>query len=134
MSDEDILELINDQTTFEKGFRLLMTRYQERLYWHVRRLVIHHEDANDVIQNTFIKVFRGLSGFKGNSKLYTWLYRIATNETMSFLQKSKRHHMQSIAASGVPSRERSRTRAVSDHNPWAVGVELPNVRVPHMAL
>ncbi len=96
MSDADILELISEQTTFEQGFRLLMTRYQERLYWHVRRLVVHHEDADDVIQNTFIKVFKGLSGFKGNSKLYTWLYRIATNETMSFLQKRKRHHMQSI--------------------------------------
>lgn len=89
-SDADILELIYDQTTFEEGFAMLMTRYQERLYWHVRRLVVSHEDADDVIQNTFIKVFRGLSRFKGNSKLYTWLYRIATNETMSFLQKKKR--------------------------------------------
>ena len=95
MSDADILELISDQATLEKGFRLLMTRYQERLYWHVRRLVVTHEDADDVIQNTFIKVFKGLSGFKGNSKLYTWMYRIATNETMSFLQKSKRHQTQS---------------------------------------
>lgn len=95
MSDGDILELISDQATLEKGFRLLMTRYQERLYWHVRRLVVTHEDADDVIQNTFIKVFKGLSGFKGNSKLYTWLYRIATNESMSFLQKNKRHQTQS---------------------------------------
>jgi RNA polymerase sigma-70 factor, ECF subfamily len=95
MSDADILELISEQATLEKGFRLLMTRYQERLYWHVRRMVVHHEDADDVIQNTFIKVFKGLSGFKGNAKLYTWLYRIATNETMSFLQKKKRHQTQS---------------------------------------
>jgi RNA polymerase sigma-70 factor, ECF subfamily len=95
MSDADILELTDDKATLEKGFRLLMTRYQERLYWHVRRLVVDHEDADDVIQNTFIKVFKGLSGFKGNSKLYTWLYRIATNEAMSFLQKKKRHRTQS---------------------------------------
>lgn len=95
MSDADILELIGEKATLEQGFRLLMTRYQEQLYWHVRRLVVNHEDADDVIQNTFIKVFKGLSGFKGNSKLYTWLYRIATNESMSFLQKRKRHHTQS---------------------------------------
>ncbi len=95
MSDADILKLIDEKATLEKGFRLLMTRYQERLYWHVRRLVVDHDDADDVIQNTFIKVFRGLSGFKGNSKLYTWLYRIATNEAMSFLQKKKRHSTQS---------------------------------------
>lgn len=100
ISDADILELISKKATFDKGFSLLMDRYQERLYWHVRRIVVDHDDADDVIQNTFIKVFKGLSGFKRRSKLYTWLYRIATNESMSFLQKRKRHLTQSTDSEG----------------------------------
>lgn len=67
-----------------------MEKYQERLYRHVRRMVTDHEDAHDVLQNTFIKVYRNIGAFKGNSKLYTWLYRIATNESLSFLEKRKR--------------------------------------------
>lgn len=80
----------------EKGFRLLLSKYQERLYWHIRRLVIGHEDANDVLQNTLVKAFKGIARFKGHSALYTWLYRIATNEALTFLKKQKRRNTQSI--------------------------------------
>ncbi len=73
----------------DKGFRLLMEKYQERLYWQIRRMVYDHEDANDVLQNCFIKVFRSIHGFEGKSKLYTWLYRIATNEAITFINKKK---------------------------------------------
>lgn len=67
-----------------------MEKYQERLYWHIRRLVYEHEDANDVIQDCFIKVYRGIDKFERKSKLYTWLYRIATNEALTFLKKKQR--------------------------------------------
>lgn len=73
----------------ERGFRLLMAEYQERLYWQIRRLVSSHEDANDVLQNCLIKTWRSIHTFEGKSKLYTWLYRIATNEAITFLNKKK---------------------------------------------
>ena len=80
----------------EQGFKLLMQKYQERLYWHVRRMVYEHDDANDVIQNTFIKVYRSIHKFEGKSKLYTWLYRIATNESITFLNKKNRKSTASL--------------------------------------
>ena len=90
MTDQEILSLLHAEDSAEKGFRMLMQKYQERLYWHIRRMVLEHEDANDVIQNTFIKVFKSIKRFEGKSKLYTWLYRIATNEALTFLKKKKR--------------------------------------------
>ena len=69
----------------DEAFRMLISLYKERLYWHIRKIVLNHEDADDVLQNTFIKVFRSINGFHGNSKLFTWLYRIATNESISFI-------------------------------------------------
>lgn len=89
VSDEYILRLLRDSATFEQGFALLMSTFQEQLYWHIRRMVHDHEDASDVLQNTFIKVFRGYHNFEGKSKLYTWLYRIASNESLSFLQRKR---------------------------------------------
>ncbi|MBC7554808.1 MAG: sigma-70 family RNA polymerase sigma factor [Taibaiella sp.] len=75
----------------DTAFTQLVTKYQERLYWHIRRMVITHEDTNDVLQNVFIKVWRNLNNFREESNLYTWLYRIATNETLSWLDQLKRH-------------------------------------------
>ena len=82
-------ELQNIQTK-EKAFRILIKEYKERLYWHIRRLVISHDDADDVLQNTFIKVFKGIDNFKQDSKLYSWMYRIATNESITFINKRTR--------------------------------------------
>ena len=96
ISDDQILSLLADAGSYEQGFRYLMTKYQERLYWHIRRMVVEHEDANDVIQNTFIKVYKGFKNFKGDAKLYTWLYRIATNESITFINKRKRHTSESL--------------------------------------
>lgn len=96
VSDEQILELLRSDNTFERGFRLLMSQYRERLYWHIRRLVLVHEDADDVLQNTFIKIYRGILQFEGKSKLYTWLYRIATNESITYLQGKARHASASL--------------------------------------
>ena len=82
-------ELQNIQTK-EKAFRILIKEYKERLYWHIRKIVISHDDADDVLQNTFIKVFKGIDNFKQDSKLYSWMYRIATNESITFINKRTR--------------------------------------------
>lgn len=81
MTDEEILVLTSEPETREAGFRHLVIKYQQRLYQVVRRQVSSHEDADDILQNTFIKIFRHLSGFEGRAGLYTWMYRIAVNET-----------------------------------------------------
>ncbi len=85
-----IAQLI-DPNTQEQGFRELMSLYKERLYWHIRKIVISHADADDVLQNTFIKVYRNINTFKGNSKLYSWMYRIATNEAISYINKNAKY-------------------------------------------
>lgn len=90
------MEMLRSEHSFERGFRHLMAQYRERLYWHIRRIVGVHEDADDVLQNTFIKVYRGVLQFEGKSKLYTWLYRIATNEAISHLQSKVRHASDSL--------------------------------------
>lgn len=94
--DAKILSLLSKDSTVEQGFRLLMETYQEKLYWHVRRMVQLHEDADDVLQNCLVKVYRGIRQFEGKSKLYTWLYRIATNEAITFLNKKKQKSAASI--------------------------------------
>ena len=90
ITDKDILEKFRNPATKEAAFGMLVNKYQEKLYWHIRRIVVSHDDANDVCQNMFIKVWRNLDKFKENSKLYTWLYRIATNESLTFVNKRKR--------------------------------------------
>ncbi len=97
--DTKILSLLQNPSTYEQGFKLLVQTYQERLYWLVRRMVSTHEDANDVLQNIFIKIYKSIHNFKGDSKLFTWLYRIATNESITFLNKrKKKQHFISVAA------------------------------------
>ena len=88
MTEETTLVLqLQNAATKEAAFRTLITQYKERLYWHIRKIVIVHDDTDDVLQNTFIKIFRNIDNFKGDSKLYSWMYRIATNESITFLNK-----------------------------------------------
>lgn len=88
MLDEKLLVAqLKNSDTQEKAFRHLMTLYKERLYWHIRKIVLSHDDADDILQNTFIKVFKNIHSFKENSKLYSWMYRIATNEAITFINK-----------------------------------------------
>lgn len=94
--DEEILSLLEDRDTFESGFRNLMATYQSVLYRHVRQMVFNHDDADDVIQNTFIKVYKNIARFEKKSKLYTWLYRIATNEAITFLNAKNKHQTNQI--------------------------------------
>ena len=90
IDDRKILQLSNEIHSREEGFSLLLKKYQQRLYWHIRRMVIDHEDADDVMQNTLIKVWSGIGKFRQDSQLYTWLYRVATNEALSFIKKAQR--------------------------------------------
>lgn len=88
-SDADLLLAFGDTHTKNKAFECILDKYQKRVYWHVRRIVIDHDDADDVTQNTFIKVWAQLDKYRGDSKLYTWLYRVATNEALQFIQKKR---------------------------------------------
>lgn len=87
IQEKDLVEALQNQSEKEQAFRSLVSIYKERLYWHIRKIVINHDDTDDVLQNTFIKVFRNINSFKGDSKLYTWMYRIATNEAITFINK-----------------------------------------------
>lgn len=91
MIEEKILvKQLKSETSKNEGFNQLVSLYKERLYWHIRKIVLVHDDADDVLQNTFIKVFKNIDKFKGDSKLFTWMYRIATNESINFLNKKAR--------------------------------------------
>src|SRR5215470_11332826 len=90
IQDTELLLQFRNPETKERAFTAIIRKYQEKLYWHIRRMVVEHEDANDVLQNVFIRVWNGLENFREDSQLYTWLYRIATNECLSYLEQQKR--------------------------------------------
>lgn len=91
-----LLERLQNPKTLKEAFGELVSVYKERLYWHIRNMVKDHNDADDILQNTFIKIFNNIHAFKGDSQLYSWMYRIATNESLTFLNnKAKRIHLNS---------------------------------------
>ncbi len=94
--DKELLLEFRDPSQKERAFTAIIKKYQEKLYWHIRRMVVNHDDANDVLQNMFIKVWRGLDNFREDSQLYTWLYRIATNECLTFLEQEKKRSVVSL--------------------------------------
>jgi RNA polymerase sigma factor (sigma-70 family) len=89
-SESEFVAHLLHPSTREKAFKALINQYKEPLYWHIRGIVLIHEDADDVLQNTFVKVYRNIHAFKQKSKLYTWIFRIATNEALSYVQKMKK--------------------------------------------
>ncbi|UFH36965.1 sigma-70 family RNA polymerase sigma factor [Flavobacterium acetivorans] len=96
MPEEEFIQLLLNPKTQNEAFQKLLFTYQKPLYNHIRNIVLNHDDTNDVLQNTFIKVFQHLKNFKGESKLFSWMYRIATNEALSFLnQKAKKNGISS---------------------------------------
>jgi RNA polymerase sigma-70 factor, ECF subfamily len=111
-TDTELLIQFRDPVTKEKAFTAIVKKYQEKLYWHVRRMVVEHEDANDVLQNVFIRVWNGLENFREDSQLYTWLYRIATNECLTFLEQQKKKS--SISLSEVESGLSNKLKADKD--------------------
>lgn len=88
--EKDFIQRLNALETKEAAFKDLLSQYKERLYWHIRHIVKSHDDADDVLQNTFIKVYKNIHNFKGDSKLFSWMYRIATNESITHINKNKK--------------------------------------------
>lgn len=97
-SDKELVQQFKATDTRKEAFRAILNRYSRKVYWQVRRIVVLHDDADDVVQNTFIKVWEKLSDFREDSMLYTWIYRIATNEALAFLQKKKADRYVSMEA------------------------------------
>ena len=89
-SDRELLELFAQAASRNRAFNMLVVQYQQRLYWHIRKMVINHDDADDLLQNVFIKAYKALDNFREDSKIYTWLYKIATNECITFLNSKKK--------------------------------------------
>ncbi|WP_018611114.1 RNA polymerase sigma factor [Segetibacter koreensis] len=96
LDDKDLLQQFKQPAEKERAFTEIIKKYQEKLYWHIRRIVVDHDDANDILQNMFIKVWNSLNNFREDSQLYTWLYRIATNECFTFLEQLKRRSAVSL--------------------------------------
>ncbi|MCZ6693488.1 MAG: RNA polymerase sigma factor [Bacteroidetes bacterium] len=92
MEDRDLLQKLKNPKTKRYGFNLLVRKYQQRIYWHVRKMVIDHDDADDLVQEIFIKIWKNLDKFREESKLYTWIYTIASNECLNFLKKKRNRY------------------------------------------
>ena len=99
-NDAELLAQFRDPATKEKAYTAIIKKYQEKLYWHLRRMVVDNDDANDVLQNVLIRVWNGLQNFREDSQLYTWLYRVATNECLTFLEQQKKRSSVSLDEMG----------------------------------
>lgn len=97
--DKELLAKFRDPESRTNAFNNILTKYQKRLYWHIRKMVIDHDDTDDILQNTFIKVWNNLENFREDAQLFTWMYRIATNECLTFLNKKK--NSKSVSLSDV---------------------------------
>ncbi|GIV35965.1 MAG: DNA-directed RNA polymerase sigma-70 factor [Cyclobacteriaceae bacterium] len=118
MTDKELLDKIRNPETRNYGFNLLVRTYQKRVYYHIRKMVIDHDDADDLTQEVFLKIFRHIHHFREDAQLFTWIYRIATNECLSFLQRKKRRFFLPI---GDVARELS---AKIDSSPHLSGDEI----------
>ena len=93
MTEQELITSLKNPNTLNSAFNELLKQYKERLYWHIRKIVIDHDDTDDVLQNTFIKIYKNIGKFKADSKLYSWMYRIATNESITFInQRAKKNN------------------------------------------
>lgn len=87
VQEQELITQLTSEKTREQAFSKLVALYSERLYWHIRNIVKSHDDTDDVLQNTFIKIYKNIESFKGESKLFSWMYRIATNEAITFINR-----------------------------------------------
>ena len=126
LDDHTLLLQFREAATKEKAYTAIIKKYQERLYWHIRRMVVQHEDANDVLQNVFIKVWNGLENFREDSQLYTWLYRIATNESLTFLDQQKRKATTSLdnEDNGLENKVRADTNFDANRLEWKLQLAI----------
>ena len=130
LSDNEILKLFRDPFTKEEAFKLLLKKYQERLYWHIRRMVVSHEDTNDLLQNISIKIWHALDKFREDSQLYTWLYRIATNECLSFIEQQKKKSTVSLSHDEAGYSERVRAEEYFDSQKLEWKLQLAIQQLP----
>lgn len=98
--DHNLIEQLRTTEKRDQAFYTLVNQYKERLYWHIRKIVISHEDTDDVLQNTFIKAWKGLENFREESSLFTWLFRIATNESLTFMTSAKKRNFVALNEAG----------------------------------
>jgi RNA polymerase sigma factor (sigma-70 family) len=126
LDDATLLAQFKDPATKERGYTRIIKKYQEKLYWHIRRMVVEHEDANDVLQNMFIKVWNGLDNFREDSQLYTWMYRIATNESLTFLEQQKRKSTLSLSdeESGLSNKVKASEHFDANKLEWKLQVAI----------
>lgn len=117
MSDNEIVQLCLNPSTREQGYKILVNVYAKKIYWHVRRMVTDHDDANDVVQNCFVKIWKGLPDFRQDSKLFTWVYRIATNESITFINEKYRRSSITLETEGESYTSHLKT------DPWFDGDE-----------
>jgi RNA polymerase sigma-70 factor (ECF subfamily) len=110
IAEATLVNELKNKATQAKAFEVLVDTYGQRLYWHIRRIVIDHDDSDDVLQNTFIKIYRNIESFKGQSKLYSWMYRIATNEALQFIKVKSRK----LGVSGTELHERMANNLKAD--------------------
>src|SRR5689334_3983204 len=129
-SDNELLAQFRSPATKEKAYTAIIKKYQEKLYWHIRRMVVDHDDANDVLQNVLIRVWKGLENFREDSQLYTWLYRIATNESLTFLEQQKKRHSVPIDEGESALSERIRADEHFDANKLEWKLQLAIQQLP----
>jgi RNA polymerase sigma factor, sigma-70 family len=124
--DQELLFRFKNEDTKESAFTAILKKYQEKLYWHIRRLVVDHEDTNDVLQNMFIKVWKGLENFREDSQLYTWLYRIATNESLTFLEQQKKRSSVSLSdvETGMENKLKADTNFDANRLEWKLQLAI----------
>ena len=127
--DQELLLSFKDPATRERAFTGIIKKYQEKLYWHIRRMIIDHDDTNDVLQNMFIKVWKGLENFREDSQLYTWLYRIATNESLTFLSAQKKRNSVSLSdvENGLSNKLKSDTHFDANKLEWKLQLGIQNL-------
>ena len=132
MLDEAVLiSQLKDPSTREASYRTLVSTHKERLYWHIRKMVLNHEDTDDILQNTFLKVFKHIDGFKGDSKLYSWMYRIATNESINFLNKKANQMHIDLQTLQEQSVENLKADTYFDGNEIQLKLQKAIISLPH---
>lgn len=127
--DQELLQSFKEPATRERAFTGIIKKYQEKLYWHIRRMIVDHDDTNDVLQNMFIKVWKGLENFREDSQLYTWLYRIATNESLTFLSQQKKRSSVSLTdvETGLSNKLKSDTNFDANKLEWKLQLGIQNL-------
>ena len=130
LDDKDLVFQFKNGTNKDLPFAQIMKKYQERLYWHIRRMVVVHEDAHDVLQNMFIKVWKNLDNFREDSQLFTWLYRIATNESLTFLDQQKKRATISISNEDYDLTDKIATSSHFDSNKLEWKLQLAIQKLP----